>query len=53
LDKIQARLETKPISVPVTPELQQITLKTQTYDKLKTEARGVDQNEPLLISCLN
>ncbi len=30
-----------------------MTFKNQTYEKLKADARGVDQNEPLLISFLN
>ena len=30
-----------------------MTFKTQAYEKLKADARGVEQNEPLLISFLN
>lgn len=30
-----------------------MTFKTQAHEKLKADARGVEQNEPLLISFLN
>lgn len=53
LDKLNNKLDIKPVNVPSVPELFQLSSKSANQDRLKADARVVDQNEPLLISCLH
>jgi hypothetical protein len=47
------RPEAKPLVLPMTLEMSLHQVKTNSLDKMKSEIKAIETNEPIVISCLH